>query len=93
MLSFFSAHRKPLLLSFMLSALMVLASGAFAQSLDTAQFQTSITDGMQVFFDLLPVFVLLGFTIFAVIFAFRGGLDFARSLLSELISGFTRSGR
>ena len=83
------SFRKSLVIAFMVSAMLTLGvMGTFAQSLDTSAFTQAITDGMQLFFDNLPSFVLVGFAVFGVVFAFRGGLSFAKSFLNDLISGF-----
>lgn len=85
---FFTNNALLFIASFATSAFLVLSvAGASAQSLDTTAFQQAITDGMQVFFDNLPAFVLVGFAVFGVIYAFMAGLSFAKTLLMELLSG------
>lgn len=94
--AFFHRNRKTLLISFMLSALMVLALPTFAQnsvesSLDTTAFENAIMSGMQIFFNNLPAFVLLGFGVFGIIFALGGGLAFAQNVLGKILNIFTKS--
>ena len=92
--NFLTNNRLTLAATLMITAMMTAAvAPSSAQSLDTSQFTTSITDGMQIFFDNLPAFVLIGFAVFGVIFAFLAGLRFARSLLSELLNGLSAGGK
>lgn len=92
--SFMRENRAIVMAAMMIAMFATMAvGGASAQSLDTSAFTTAITNGMQLFFDNLPSFVLVGFAVFGVIFAFIAGLRFARYLLSELLTGLGGGGR
>jgi hypothetical protein len=59
-----------------------------AISLDMTAFVGAIEDLMQMFFDYLPIMILVVAPFLVVSFAFKGGFAFVRTLLSDLLGAF-----
>jgi hypothetical protein len=60
-----------------------------AISIDLTGFTGAIEDLIQMFFDYLPMMIMVAAPVLVVAFAFKGGFAFVRTLLSDLLSGFS----
>lgn len=58
-------------------------------SLDMTAFTGAIEQLIQMFFDYLPMMILVAGPVLVVAFAFKGGFAFVRSIFTDLLSGFS----